>query len=147
MKKLVLLALVITGIGAYVWIEFFSDAWLAEFNDERQASAQALRQQGQTFGKDSDQQSCLEQALKDVDDCRSPICMVDSGNFLRGCFETSAPTPNFCDGVPNYQEPISEDEKSWAKYGCWDINNKSDGCRLLKRQQQALCSNIDQDPK
>ena len=145
MKKLLLLALVVIGVGGYLWVELFSDEWLAEFNDERQASAQEFRQQGQSFGQQSDQQGCFDKALKDVEDCRSPICMVDSGNFLRGCFETSAETLNFCEGVPAYQEKITEDEKSWARYGCWDINNKSDGCRLLKRQQQALCSNIDQE--
>lgn len=145
MKKLILSALVVIGVGGYLWVELFSDEWLAEFNDERQASAQEFRQQGQSFGQQSDQQGCFDKALKDVEDCRSPICMVDSGNFLRSCFETSAETPNFCEGVPAYQEKITEDEKSWARYGCWDINNKSDGCRLLKRQQQALCSNIDQE--
>jgi len=144
-KKLILSALVVIGVGGYLWVELFSDEWLAEFNDERQTSAQEFRQQGQSFGQQSDQQGCFDKALKDVEDCRSPICMVDSGNFLRGCFETSAETPNFCEGVPAYQEKITEDEKSWARYGCWDINNKSDGCRLLKRQQQALCSNIDQE--
>lgn len=147
MKKLILITLVLLGLAGYVWVKFFSDEWLADFNDERQASAEEYRQQGQLFGKQADQQGCFDQALKDVEDCRSPICMVDSGNFLRGCFETSELTPNFCEGVPAYQDKITEDEKSWARYGCWDINNKSDGCRLLKRQQQALCSNIDQEVK
>lgn len=142
MKRLILIALAVVGVAGYVWVKFFSDAWLAEFNDERRASAEEFRSEGQLFGKNSTQQGCFDQALKSVEDCRSPICMVDSGNFLRGCFETSAPTPNFCEGVPAYQTKITEDEKSWARYGCWDINNKSDGCRLLKRQQQALCSNI-----
>ena len=143
MKRVILLALVLVGVAGYIWVKFYSDEWLAEFNDERQNAAAEFRQQGQAFGQQSTQQGCFDQALTSVEDCRSPICMVDSGNFLRGCFETSAETPNFCEGVPAYQTKITEDEKSWARYGCWDINNKSDGCRLLKRQQQALCSNID----
>lgn len=147
MKKLILLVLVLLAAAGYIWTQFYSDAWLAEFNDERAASAEEFRKQGQLFGQQSTQQGCFDQALKNVEDCRSPICMVDSGNFLRGCFDTSAPTPNFCDQVPAYQQKITEDEKSWARYGCWDIDNKSDGCRLLKRQQQALCSNIDTEVK
>lgn len=143
MKKWILLALLLSAAAGYLWVKFFSDAWLAEFNDERQASAAEFRQQGRVFGEQSDQQGCFDNALKSVEDCRSPICMVDSGNFLRGCFETSEESPNFCEGVPAYQAEISEEEKSWAKFGCWDIDNKSDGCRLLKRQQQALCSQIE----
>jgi hypothetical protein len=141
-KKLILIALVLSAAAGYIWVKLYSDDWLTQFNDERQASAEALRQQGQKFGQNSTQQGCFDEALKSVEDCRSPICMVDSGNFLRGCFETSSDTPNFCEGVPAYQSKITEDEKSWARYGCWDIDNKSDGCRLLKRQQQALCSDI-----
>ena len=147
MKKLILLVLVLLTVGGYIWVKFFSDQWLSDFNDERQASAQAFRLQGQEFGREATQQGCFDQALKSVEGCRSPICMVDSGNFLRGCFETGTESPNFCEGVPAYQAKITEDEKSWARYGCWDINNKSEGCRLLKRQQQALCSNMDIEVK
>lgn len=143
MKKFFLTALLLSCGAGFVWFKFYSDAWLAEFNSERQTSALAFREKGQSFGAQTTQQGCFDQALKSVEDCRSPICMVDSGNFLRGCFETSAPTVDFCEGVPAYQSKITEEEKSWARYGCWDIKNKSDGCRLLKRQQQALCSNIE----
>lgn len=142
MKKLILASLLILAGGAFIWVRFFGDQWLEGFNEERQTAAENFRQQGRLIGERTNQQGCLDKALKDVASCHSPLCSVDAGNFFKACVETSAPSASFCESVPAYQSKISEEEKNWARYGCWDINNASEGCRLLKRQQQAFCSNI-----
>lgn len=140
MKRYILLALLLLGAAFWYWAHFYGDAWLAEFNDERAQTAAAQLDRGRVFGQNQTQQGCFDSALEEIADCRSPICTVDTGHFLRGCWERASETAGFCDGVPAWNDKISEDEKSWARYGCWDMNNKSDGCRVLMRQRQQLCS-------
>ncbi len=146
MKRTILLSLLVIILLAVVGCFVFEDEvraykaqWLSDFNQARESAAAAQHDLGLAFGKQQDQNGCFEKALGDIADCRSPICTIDTGNFLRACWEVSTPVSGFCEGVPAYNEEITEDEKSWARYGCWDMNNKSDGCRILMRQKQQLC--------
>ena len=143
MKRVILALVILSGLGFYFWVELYGDAWLVAFNDERQQTTDQQLATGRALGETLNQQGCFDEALLRVDNCHAFNCTVDVGNLLRGCWETSQPAPKFCESVPAYQDKMTEDDKTWARHGCWDLNSKSQGCRLLMRQKQQLCESVE----
>lgn len=122
------------------WWQAMKTEWLTEFNAERAEAAARWRNEGLEFGRLNDQQTCLEQTLTNFDGCTGFDCTVNHGRFLKACLETASASADFCEGVPEYREKPTEDDKSWAKDACWSRNIRGEGCRLLMRQQQLFCS-------
>lgn len=153
MLKKIILALVLlpvlAGLSLWLlqpaWWQAAKAEWLASFNAERAAAATAWREQGLAFGRHGDQAACLEEALTRFDGCTGFDCTVNHGRFLKGCLAVAAPAAGFCAGVPAFQDPPSEDDKTWARHACWDRNIRGEGCRLLMRQQQLFCSETGAD--
>lgn len=146
-KKILLAAILLPLLlGLFLWLvqpvwwQEMKAEWLADFNAERAAAAAQWRNEGLAFGRQSDQQTCLEQTLTNFDGCTGFDCTVNHGRFLKACLETASPSAGFCDGVPEYREEPTEDDKSWAKHACWSRDIRGEGCRLLMRQQQLFCS-------
>ncbi|WP_235017455.1 hypothetical protein [Nitrincola tapanii] len=139
-KKRTLWILVLLSVALIVWL--LAPSWLQGFNQNRQEEAQAQREAGLLAGQTSDQQGCLDQALRAFDLCPDSnfVCTVAQGTFLKACWEMAAPSEGFCEGVPEFTEKPTEDAKEWARYTCWEKNIRGEGCRLLLRQQQQLCS-------
>lgn len=139
-KKFLLLSLALTlALGTYFWIE--KDRWLAEFNQQRAEESAEFRAAGFEYGQQHDQQACLDRALQEFNtECSGFSCTVRYGQFLNACWEQAAPTEGFCEGVPPFQETPSEEDKNWARHTCWGQDIRGEGCRLLLRQQQQLCS-------
>ncbi len=138
-KKLiggVLLALTIVSV--MFWLN--REAWLENFNNERSEEKARFTQAGLNFATENNQQECLNKALQEFDGCLGYSCTVNNAIFLKACLSKAAISPNFCDGVPAFEEKPSEDAKSWAKYYCWDNNIRGEGCRLLMKQQSFFCS-------
>lgn len=147
LKKIILALVLIPVLVAGVlwqlqpaWWQAAKAEWLADFNAERAELAANWRKDGLAFGRLNDQNSCLDKALAEFDGCTGFQCTIDHGRFLNACLETAAASEGFCEGVPPFREERTEDDKSWAKYGCWDRNIRGEGCRLLMRQQQLFCS-------
>lgn len=141
MAKKIGIAFLLLTLVLGVWYLLYSDQWLANFNQERQQDAQIYREQGLLAGAQTDQQGCQDQALTHFNLCRDSnfICTVNQGVFLKACFETAQSTPGFCDDLPAFNEKATEEEKDWAKYNCWDMDIRGEGCRLLLRQRLQLC--------
>lgn len=146
-KKILLAAILLPLLlGLFLWLvqplwwQAMKAQWLAEFNAERAEAAARWRNEGLAFGRLNDQQTCLEQTLTNFDGCTGFDCTVNHGRFLKACLETASPSVGFCDGVPEYREEPTEDDKSWAKHACWSRDIRGEGCRLLMRQQQLFCS-------
>ncbi len=147
LKKIILALVVIPALVAVFlwqvqpawWLEA-KQAWLSDFNAERAELAANWRNDGLAFGRANDQEACLTKALTEFDGCTGFQCTVDHGRFLNACLEVATASEGFCDGVPAFRDKPTEDDKSWAKYGCWDRNIRGEGCRLLMRQQQLFCS-------
>lgn len=135
----VLLGLFLWQVQPAWWLAAKAE-WLADFNSERAELAASWRNDGLAFGRQQDQAACLTRALTDFDGCTGYQCTVNHGRFLRACLETAAPSEAFCDGVPAFRNELTEDDKSWAKYSCWERNIRGEGCRMLMRQQQLFCS-------
>lgn len=148
MVKKIIAALVLIPalIGVFLWLvqpdwwQAAKAAWLEEFNAERAEQAAAWRNDGLAFGRANSQSACLDKALTAFDGCTGFQCTVNHGRFLNACLETAAASDGFCEGVPEFREEPTEDDKSWAKYACWDRNIRGEGCRLLMRQQALFCS-------
>lgn len=140
MRWKILLALTALMLAALVWAWLFGPAWLAGFNAEQQTLKTDFTEQGRAFGRQADQQACLDRTLTDFDSCSGYNCTLQHDYFLKACLEEASPSEGFCDGVPAYREKPSEDDKTWARHSCWDMNIRGEGCRLLLRQQQFWCS-------
>lgn len=139
-KKIGIVFLVLAAAFA-VWYLLYSDQWLEAFNQERQEDAVEYRSMGLEAGRSTDQQGCQDQALENFVACSDSnfVCTVNQGVFLKACFETASPSEGFCDDLPAFNEKASEPEKDWAKYNCWDMDIRGEGCRLLLRQRLQLC--------
>ncbi|MGH1462871.1 MAG: hypothetical protein ACRBB6_12630 [Neptuniibacter sp.] len=116
------------------------DRWLPQWNDELAEQSKQFRANGLALGEQSDQQVCFDEALTSFNQCSGFACTITHGKFLKACWEKAAPTEGFCDDVPEYKEEKSEDDKSWARHECWGRDIRGEGCRLLMRQQQLMCS-------
>lgn len=141
LKKILLALLAIAVLGCvYLWIN--KDSIVTEFNQERAEEALVYREEGLEYGRNHNQQECLDEALQEFDtQCTGFSCTVRYGKFLNACLETAAVSDTFCDNVPAYQEEKTEDEKIWARETCWNQDIRGEGCRVLLRQQQYFCSN------
>ncbi|MDY6890527.1 MAG: hypothetical protein SVU24_02855 [Pseudomonadota bacterium] len=155
MVKKILLALVLLPLlcGLFLWQvnpgwwQALKSEWLAGFNAEHAQAAARWRNDGLAFGRQSDQQGCLERTLSRFDGCTGFDCTVNYGRFLRACLESARPSAGFCDAVPPFREEPSEDDKSWARHTCWGRNIRGEGCRLLLREQQLFCGIAEEEPK
>lgn len=97
------------------------------------------RQEGVEFGKAADQKGCMTEGLKRG----GKIGLLDiSGQvenefFVKGCLQTSQPTPRFCEGVPPGLKNILAE---WDKKQCDKIHNVSGPiCEGIFKQQIYFC--------
>ena len=139
-KKLIVALLIALGVGFYFWVEFAGDDWLKRFNEDRQQAAATFFANGQSDGAGATDQMCFDKGIAHIAECLSISCTIDAGQYLRGCWGVAQATDSFCEGVPEFNEDKTEDEKEWARYACYDLNSRGDGCRLLMRQKQQLCA-------
>lgn len=139
-RNKVLLGLLGVVLAAALWAWLAGPAWLERFNQRQHEARATFTAQGEAFGRQSDQQGCLEHTLTDFNRCDGFDCTLHHGYFLKACLKEAAPSAGFCDGVPAYRETPTEDDKTWAKNSCWDRGIRGEGCRLLLKQQQLWCS-------
>jgi hypothetical protein len=137
-KVLVGLGLITLLLGLWAWLR--GPLWLEQFNERQSDARLTFQTEGRLFGQQHDQQACLARTLENFNGCTGFDCTLQHDYYLKACLAEAAPTAGFCDGVPAYRLKPTEDDKSWAKYACWDGNIRGDGCRLLMRQQQYECS-------
>jgi len=137
-KILGLLVLVALIAAAIFW--FNREQWLADFNQERQQKAQEFKEKGRLFAQDANQQQCITQGLDQLKQCFAFGCTLDQGVFLKSCLAQAEPSEQFCEGVPEYREKLTEDDKYWLKDQCWDEKLNSDSCKFLYKQKIHFCS-------
>lgn len=143
-KKAILAILLLLAAGIFVaWAT--QSHWLPEWNEQLADDAQRYQLEGRELGLKTDQKGCFETTLTRFDTCSGFACTINHGKFLRACWQGAQPTPGFCEGVPEFNEEKTEDEKSWARHSCWERDIRGEGCRLLMRQQQQLCSSLQQE--
>ncbi|WP_286240601.1 hypothetical protein [Neptuniibacter halophilus] len=138
-KKIIFGLLLLLAAGIFVaWLT--QDHWLPGWNQELAEQSAEYRERGLALGARSDQSGCFEAVLESFDQCSGFACTINHGKYLKACWEKAEPTEHFCDEVPEFKEKPSDDDKSWARHACWSRDIRGEGCRLLMRQQQQLCS-------
>ena len=92
-----ILVCAVVGLGLY---------WWSQHSGELIEAGRKQAEQGREFGKKTDEQGCLDEAITRYKDNRGFTGSITSGLFLRGCLDASRPTPGFCDQVPGQSEII-----------------------------------------
>lgn len=137
--KIFWLTLLLLVLSAITYFALNHEAWLQNFNQERQAQQANQTQKGRLFGEQANQDQCLAQTFTQFGSCLGFECTVNQGVYLKSCLSTAAPSRSFCDGVPQYSEKLSTDAKQWLKDRCWDKEVNGEGCRFLLKQQIYFC--------
>jgi len=93
--SLVILAASVIGFGLY---------WWSHHSHELFEAGRKQIEQGEAFGKQTDEQGCLDEAITRYKANRGFSGSISTGLFLRSCLEASRPTPGFCDQVPKQSD-------------------------------------------
>lgn len=124
----IFVAIVAIVSAVYFVVQDFSD---------RTESAKRL---GREFGNSADQKGCMTEGLKrsrtmtkyDI------VKLVENGDFVEGCFETSRPTTDFCTSVPLFRE---SSEGQWEYKQCSESKMDPDktGCKSIYEEHLMFC--------
>jgi len=120
--------LAVVGAGVY-W-------WTHHSRELIQAGENAMKQ-GSAFGKNTDNQGCLDEALSRYKQNKGLGGGISTGLFLTSCLNDSRPTPNFCDDVPRPTEFIKAAQ--WQLRKCAEAGIPDQYCRQLYGQVQQYC--------
>lgn len=82
--------------------------------------------EGRKFGKKTDQNGCMEKGFT------FPGDSLRKSFFMFGCLRTSRPTPDFCQGVPGYDD-------KWAGEQCEKAGDNKDSCVWVFKAKQSFC--------
>jgi hypothetical protein len=98
----------------------------------------AVIEHARAFGNTTDNQGCIDEALRRAEKLQkvSPgsIEFWAEAGWTSNCLETSAPTPDFCEGVPTITEEFRNALKEKAyeeqmckqtRFGQFDVHCKS----------------------
>jgi len=95
------------GLGVYLW---------RQHGREFVEGGQQGFGEGREFGRSSNSQGCLTEAVARHRRAASFGEMFGVNLFLRGCLDTAAPTDGFCDGVPRPLEFLRAAQ--WGQEQC-----------------------------
>jgi hypothetical protein len=89
--SLVVIGVAVVGIGVLLWVRHGRD--LIEAGSKQY-------DQGFAFGRQTDEQGCLDQAIARYKADGGIGGSMGAGIFARACWNASRPTPGFCADVP-----------------------------------------------
>src|SRR5688572_20608130 len=96
-------------------------------------------EEGNKFGKTTDQNGCLKQGLLRMADVKEPTInqLASNGRFVNECLDTSKPSPDFCKDVPKV---IVRD---WIHKQCELIGSKNDAvCYVVFDEKTTFCAGL-----
>jgi hypothetical protein len=89
----VVILLVVGVVGAGVF-------WLMRNKDGLRSRARAIVAEGKAFGKTTDNQGCVDEAVKRYKRDPGLLSAIANQGFLDGCLKVSQPTIGFCENIP-----------------------------------------------
>ncbi len=122
----------IAGVG-YYWVTTSGKQYFNQMSE----SAKSTVLEGAKFGRTTDQNGCVQEALNRLKSDDSFNGQLNAGIFLEGCNRTSAPVAGFCDGVPGKLDILKTN--SWALQRCNAIGSTDKNCPQLMRAVQRVC--------
>ena len=119
----------VVGAGVYFW---------KKHGTQIVAGAQKTMDEGKQFGKQTDNQGCVDEGASRYRKAEGFGEMMGSSIFLRACLDASRETPGFCDAVPGPLE-FTKTAK-WRVEQCdkYGMSGRSD-CGSLFQQVQQYC--------
>lgn len=125
---LVLVMVIIIGAAIY-WVSSHGGEWL-----EKTKESVA---EGERFGKGTDNQGCITEALARHRKNASMSGALATQLFLASCLPSSDPTPGFCDDVPKRLEFLKSAQ--WQALQCQRADLRDRYCPQLFAQVQNFC--------
>ena len=109
-------------------------------------AGKATAAEAEQFASHTDEQGCLDEAVRRVRGCDGVICSAKVAMFEVGCFTEAKQTVGFCDGVPSIK---SEDRKEkWMAERCPELGlEDEEQCALVVSVRQAYCDSDDRPPE
>lgn len=108
------------------------------YNMNRRLNDPALRAKlnkawddGEAFGKTTDQNGCLAKGLTFTDS--TDTFDLSNADFDTGCFMTCKPSPGFCDGVPKFFD------RHWTDDQCAAKKENIDACLSVFYEKLSTC--------
>ena len=111
--------------------------WWSHHSRELFQKAETRFSEGTEYGKKTDNQGCLSEALSRYRQDRGLTGSLSANLFLRGCLESSRPTPGFCDNVPRPFD-ILKSAQYQAKE-CKEAGLSDSYCSQIFSQVQQYC--------
>jgi hypothetical protein len=126
---IVLLVVGVIGAGVYWWSNN-KDALIAE--------GKALIDEGREAGRETDNQGCVDQAIRRYKSEPGFTNAISAGIFMESCLRVSSPTPGFCDEMPHETEFMKSGQ--WQQAQCERVGLAADQyCRQLFQGVQRFC--------
>lgn len=95
-------------------------------------------EEGRTFGRDSDEWRCVNEALARYRSDRSISSAIKTRIFLQSCLDASSGAAGFCDGVPGIFE--FSRTIAWREEKCEQAGLAGDqGCTQFFEEMQKYC--------
>jgi hypothetical protein len=93
---IILAVVVVLVVGAVV----IGVVYVAGHKDAWRARGKELVAEGRDFGTHSDNQGCVDEMMARYKKEPGFLSTFATQAFVKGCFETSRPTPGFCENIP-----------------------------------------------
>ncbi len=101
-------------------------------------SASKSLEEGREYGRQTDQEGCLNEAAARQARVGGMMDMIGNGVFMETCLEASRPTPGFCEGVPRQLEFMKA--AAWQQQQCKRFGLKPEQqCGQLFQGVQRFC--------
>ena len=136
LKALLIIAIiaVLLVVGVVVGVV----VWWSHNKDRVIGGIKESTTQGRDFGRNSDNQGCVDQALLRYKKDPGFTSAISTNLFTKACLDASRPTAGFCNDVPKVTEFIKSAE--WRAAQCRRIDLAKDNyCPQLFQPQQEFC--------
>ena len=98
---------------------------------------QKKQAEGIAFGRSTDSDGCWREAVRRQKELNDFGESLKNNSFLLSCLIISAPSPGFCEGVPERLEIITGVQ--WTEKRCAGMDLGANDCRALLRTVQTFC--------
>ena len=109
------------------------------------AGFQQKQAEGLAFGRNTNSDGCWHEAVNRQKTIKGFGESLQNNSFLLSCLVVGAPSPGFCDGVPDRLELINSVQ--WTEKRCTSMGLGANDCRALMRTVQTFCEQERRHPK
>jgi hypothetical protein len=127
---ILLVVVIVAGVAAGIY-------WLSAHSGEFFEKTRQSMVEGQKFGKATDNQGCLTEAISRHKQNPGFSGALSTQIFLQGCLRASHETPGFCNDIPKRTEFMKS--ALWQKQQCSRYGLHDTYCAQIFGQVQTFC--------